>query len=299
VGVLECSRPFTDLFAPHSENCSANSSPSSRLHVIVIMKRLACIICLLYVVVACTDNDIPEVFDCTTSTLELTVESVQQASACDASDGSIAVRASGGAGPYTYSANGPAQSEPVLEGLSPGIYTVSVTDANGCTVQVPNVNVPAPGFTVTTNLMPDTSCLDGTGSVTVEVSDGTPPYQYRLADGSYGTSNVFSGLKRGMHVITVRDESGCEVELRVTIPRGNTGVSWKDDVLPIVKTSCALNGCHDGLVRPDLSRYDKAKFYAEKMKEFTQDGSMPFEGSITQEQIDLIACWVDDGAPDN
>jgi hypothetical protein len=265
----------------------------------VMMKRLACIICFLYIVVACTDNDIPEAFDCTTSTLELTVESVQQASACDASDGSITVLASGGAEPYTYSANGPAQNELVLDGLSPGLYTVSVTDANGCTAQVPNVNVPAPGFTVTADLTPDTSCLEGTGSVTVEVADGTPPYQYRLADGPYGTSNIFNGLKRGTHVLTVKDDAGCEVQLNITIPRGITGVSWKNEILPIVKMSCALNGCHDGLVRPDLSRYDKAKFYAEKMKELTQDGSMPFEGTITQEQIDLIACWVDDGAPDN
>jgi hypothetical protein len=269
------------------------------LRIIVIMRIFLWIVCLTAIVVACTDNDINEPFDCATSSLTLSVEAVQQASACDASDGSITVAASGGAEPYKYSVEGAEQDEPVLDGLRPGIYTVSVTDANGCTAAIPNVAVLAPGFTVTTNLTPDTSCLEGTGSVTVEVSDGTPPYEYRLGNGPYGISNVFSGLKRGVHVIEVRDNSGCEVELRVTIPRGNTGVSWKDDVLPIVKASCALSGCHDGLVRPDLSRYDKAKFYAQEMKEFTQDGSMPFEGSITQEQIDLIACWVDDGAPDN
>ncbi|HEY8513600.1 MAG TPA: SprB repeat-containing protein [Cyclobacteriaceae bacterium] len=263
------------------------------------MKRLACIICFVYAVVGCSDNDIPEAFDCTTSTLALGVETVQPASACDASDGSITVLASGGAEPYKYSVGGSGQDEPVLDGLSPGIYTVSVTDANGCTAQVPNVTVPSPGLAVTTDLSPDTSCLEGTGAVTVEVSEGTPPYEYRLADGPYGAINIFEGLKRGPHVISVRDGSGCEMQLNVTIPRGNTGVSWKDDILPIVKASCALSGCHDGLVRPDLSHYDKAKFYAQKMKEYTQDKSMPFEGSIPQEQIDLIACWVDDGAPNN
>ncbi len=254
---------------------------------------------LTVAVAACTEKDLPKAFDCTTSSLTLSVEAVQQASACDASDGSITVSAAGGAEPYEYTVGGPGQQDAVFDGLNPGIYTAMVTDANGCTALVPNVAVPAAGFTVTALLTPDTSCLEGTGAVTVEVADGTPPYQYRLADGAYSTSNILLGLKRGTHVVSVRDDAGCEVDLHVTIPRGITGVSWKNDILPIVKTSCALNGCHDGLVRPDLSHYDKAKFYAEKMKELTQDGSMPFEGSITQEQIDLIACWVDDGAPDN
>ncbi len=161
------------------------------------------------------------------------------------------------------------------------------------------MTVPAKGFTITTDLTPDTSCLEGTGGVTIHVADGMPPYQYRLSDGLYGSTNTFTGLRRGPHSVSVKDDAGCEVHLHITIPQGITGVSWKDDVLPIVKTNCALNGCHDGLVRPDLSRYDKAKFYADEMKELTQDGSMPFEGSISREQVDLIACWVDDGAADN
>lgn len=263
------------------------------------MRGFLWIVCFASVIAACSDNDISEPFDCTTSSLTLWAETAQQASACDATDGSITVEAAGGAEPYEFSVNGAKQAGGVFVGLGPGIYTVTVTDANGCTAQLPNVAVPAAGFTVTADLTPDTSCLEGTGAVTVEVADGTPPYQYRLADGPYGTSNVFTGLRRGTHVVSVRDDAGCEVELHVTIPQGHTGVSWKDDVLPIVKTSCALNGCHDGLVRPDLSRYDKASFYAREMKELTQDGSMPFEGSISQEQVDLIACWVDDGAPNN
>ncbi len=263
------------------------------------MKRFLYIACLLVVVASCTEGDVPKVFDCTTSSLTLSIQAIQQASACDASDGSITVSVSGGAAPYVFSVGGPEQQEGAFSGLNPGIYTATVTDANGCVAQVPNVTVPAAGFTVTTGLTPDTSCLEGTGGVTLEVADGTPPYQYRLADGPFGDSNVFVGLRRGTHVLTVRDDAGCEVQLHVTIPRGITGVSWKNDVLPIVKMSCALNGCHDGLVRPDLSRYDKARFYAAKMKEYTQDGSMPFEGSITQNEIDLIGCWVDDGAPEN
>jgi hypothetical protein len=66
-----------------------------------------------------------------------------------------------------------------------------------------------------------------------------------------------------------------------------------------MNTYCALSGCHDGRRRPDLRLYERAKFYAKAIKSKTQDRSMPFEGSLTQEQIDVIACWVDDGALEN
>lgn len=76
-------------------------------------------------------------------------------------------------------------------------------------------------------------------------------------------------------------------------------VSWQADVLPIIQQSCAISGCHNGISRTDLRRYELAKANASDIKAFTQDRSMPFEGTITQQQIDLIGCWVDAGAPQN
>src|SRR5690606_21113256 len=127
------------------------------------------------VVAACTEKDVPRALDCTTSSLTLSVESVQQASACDAIDGSLTVAADGGEAPYEYSVGGPAQESPGFEGLSPGLYTAQVTDATGCTLRVPFVAIPASWSTATAYLTPDTSSLEGTGGVTVAVADGTPP----------------------------------------------------------------------------------------------------------------------------
>jgi len=249
---------------------------------------------------ACSGNDVPEPFDCEASTLDLVIESVQGTSNCNATDGSIAVAATGGEGPYVYVLN---SSDPQPDGnftsLSAGIFTITVTDAHQCTAKVNNVSVMATGFTISTEITPDNSCLDGTGTVTLHAGEATPPYLYKLGNGDYTPNNLFSGLQNGEHRLYVKDNSNCEVSLNVTVPRGNSGVSWEHDILPIVKASCALSGCHDGLLRPDLSVYEKAHFYANLMKQYTQDRSMPFEGSIPQDQIDLIACWVDDGAPEN
>lgn len=257
--------------------------------------------CIAFILLeACSSDDIPQPFDCEGSTLDLIIESVQGTSNCNATDGSIMASATGGEGPYAYSLNslGP-QTNGNFTSLSAGIYTVTVTDSHQCTAKMNNVSVTATGFTISAEVTPDNSCLDGSGTVTLHASDATPPYQYKLGDGNYTESNLFSALQEGEHTISVKDNSNCEVSLNVTVPRGNSGVSWEQEILPIVKASCALSGCHDGLLRPDLSKYEKAHFYANLMKEYTLDRSMPFEGSITQDQIDLIACWVDDGAPEN
>ncbi len=88
--------------------------------------------------------------------------------------------------------------------------------------------------------------------------------------------------------------SGPEPEPLVCDPE----VSWQNDILPIMASSCANAGCHDGITRRDWMDYDEVKRYAASIKQRTVDRSMPFDGPpLSQEQINLIACWVDAGAP--
>lgn len=78
------------------------------------------------------------------------------------------------------------------------------------------------------------------------------------------------------------------------------GTSWQKDILPIMEASCAGVGCHDGISRRDWTDYEEVKQYATAIKQRTQDRSMPFDGPpLPQEQINIIACWVDAGAPEN
>src|SRR4051812_15817555 len=54
--------------------------------------------------------------------------------------------------------------------------------------------------------------------------------------------------------------------------------SWQKDILPIIKSSCAVSGCHDGISRRDWTEYDEVKRYAASAKLRTQNRSMPFDG---------------------
>ncbi|WP_430402526.1 gliding motility-associated C-terminal domain-containing protein [Fluviicola sp.] len=97
----------------------------------------------------------------------------------------------GGTAPYTYTwSNGfVGQTQDVIQ-LTPGIYTVSVADQNGCTTAAPNaVNLtmlPILAF----NLTGDTSICGGNNIVLqVNVTNGAPTYSYLWSTSPNDTLN--------------------------------------------------------------------------------------------------------------
>lgn len=64
--------------------------------------------------------------------------------------------------------------------------------------------------TVTTAQAPAITRIDVSGfNATVYVSGGTPPYRYSLNGIDYQTSNVLTGLSRGLHTVYVLGSDGC------------------------------------------------------------------------------------------
>ncbi|MGC3946966.1 MAG: hypothetical protein QM762_21025 [Chryseolinea sp.] len=242
----------------------------------------------------------PDPVDCSASGPIISLGTVANATSCSIADGSISVTASGGKEPYLFKINDlPSQADGAFNNLSAGAYTVSVTDANACSAFVENVAIKASDFKFSTMLVGDSDCLGGNGQVTINVEQLNPPYSYRLGTGSFGEANVFSGLATGTYGFTVKDNTGCSVFLSVTVPRAFSGTSWQNDIRPIIVKSCATSGCHNGESRMDLRVFENAKFYAASIKSKTRDRSMPREGTLSQKEIDLISCWVDDGAVAN
>jgi hypothetical protein len=76
-------------------------------------------------------------------------------------------------------------------------------------------------------------------------------------------------------------------------------ISWQKHILPIMTTSCATDGCHDGISRLDWRDYDLVKQYDVVIRQRTADRSMPFDKTLPQHEIDMITCWIDKGSPDN
>lgn len=83
-------------------------------------------------------------------------------------------------------------------------------------------------------------------------------------------------------------------------------VSYASEVDPIVNTSCAITDCHNGDNGADKNWTVFSNFQSKSTtvkdritRPAGVDGHMPAAGSITEEQIQTIVCWVDQGAKDN
>ncbi len=258
-----------------------------RNHLVLVIVGLVCFSC----------GDDPDPVDCDRSGPIISLGVVVNATSCSIEDGSIGVSATGGKEPYQFSLNDEVpQADGQFNNLHAGVYTVIVTDANGCSKSVDNVSVKAADFTFQADIVADSDCLSGNGKITINVEQVNPPYAFKLGTGSFSEDSTFANLSVGTYGLTVKDNNDCSVFLSLTVPRGPTGTSWEQDIKPIISNSCAKSGCHDGGSRSDLRVFDNAKLHAKSIKSKTQDRSMPREGTLTQSQIDLIACWVDDGA---
>ncbi len=78
-------------------------------------------------------------------------------------------------------------------------------------------------------------------------------------------------------------------------------VLYSATIAPLIANNCMP--CHngDGSIpqAPNLTLYATVQSNAELIKEVTQSGRMPKDGTITDAQIAAIKCWVDNGALDN
>lgn len=126
-------------------------------------------------------------------------------------DGRAAALASGGSPPYDYNWGGP-----VADGLSAGLYHLTLTDANGCLL-ADSIEVGAPAPLQAVVIPEPASCADrADGRAAVqEMSGGTAPYTASWDDGRQGFSNVW--LSPGLHQVTLTDARGCTLALNVDI----------------------------------------------------------------------------------
>ena len=136
------------------------------------------------------------------------------ASCFGSSDGTAEVTVSGGTPfpnsvyQYTWSATG-IPNVPMLDDVSAGIYTVTVTDANGCTAEA-NVEIGEPEEIqinlVTTNI----SCNGlNDGSALAEITGGNAPYTFQWNNPNNSTSAFIENLSPGAYGLSVTDANSC------------------------------------------------------------------------------------------
>lgn len=123
-------------------------------------------------------------------------------------DGSVGLSVNGGAAPYTFSWNS-GQQVAALNNLTAGTYTVTVTDANGCTaVASTTVNEPT-SITSSINSTNAGCAGENNGSITLNVNGGTPGYSYDWSNGA--TIQNISGLSAGTYTVTITDANNCSM----------------------------------------------------------------------------------------
>lgn len=142
-----------------------------------------------------------------TAALAVTV-SADSTSCAESMDGSATVDdISGGTAPYSYDwGEGPAG--PTRDSLAAGAYTLTITDAAGCALQVPFA-IQAPASLNLINSQADSAQCFGSsdGSVSLEVAGGTVPYTYSWDNGGIGAS--VDSLTAGDYQATITDANGC------------------------------------------------------------------------------------------
>ena len=245
--------------------------------------------------IRCADHKLPAPIQCDDNPVILDLVSVVDAD-CILKNGIIEVNASGGTGNYLFRVNGgEPQIASVFVDLGAGVYEVSAEDDNNCrgTLEVTVRNKEGVNISFQTTAA---GCKESNGTITVEAFNGVEPYEYKIGNSSYSSANTFTDLAHGDHTVVVRDNSGCELAQTVKV---KSGISYSASVDTIIETNCVVSGCHNGSQFPDFRNFNNIQANAAQIKTLTGNRTMPENGSLTQAEIDLIACWVDDGASNN
>ncbi len=129
--------------------------------------------------------------------------------------GTINTLTTGGIPGYTYdwintdTLNIFSSTDQNLTGLYANLYTVTITDGNGCT-QVEEVNLNSPDPLWATIDADSVTCFDyRDGALYLEAKGGIGPYQYSLDGDSFSSTSAFIGLETGYYTIYIEDRNGC------------------------------------------------------------------------------------------
>lgn len=146
-------------------------------------------------------------------------------------NGGAIIAISGGQGPFGVLWNN-GFAGPAIGNLCPGVYTATVTDADGCQqMQIVQIMEPNPLILSNSNVINDAS-NSGTGSITVAINGGTMPYTYawtRNGQPFSATQNLF-GLFSGQYVLLVTDARGCTFSTPAfTISTSSVATSTPED----------------------------------------------------------------------
>ncbi|MES2762774.1 MAG: gliding motility-associated C-terminal domain-containing protein [Bacteroidota bacterium] len=140
-----------------------------------------------------------------------------------ASTGSASISLSGGTGPFSYTWSPSGGNAASASGLTAGVYTISVSDANSCSGSTTvSITQPTAALSVTITNSP-TGCGTAVGSATATSAGGTPSYNYTWSAPIIAIGNIANNLAAGTYSVLVTDANGCQETATTTIMSAGGG----------------------------------------------------------------------------
>jgi gliding motility-associated-like protein len=162
------------------------------------------------------------------------------------SNGSVTVGISGGTMPYTYSWSPSGGTTAIANNLAAGGYTLTIVDANFCSV-TQTITVTQPPVLTLTVTQTNILCSGlSTGSATATAVGGTGPYVIGVNSTPQQSGVTFtgietaSGLPAGSYTFGVQDENSCQAIFPIIITQPSP-LSYT-----ITQTNITCNGLNNG-----------------------------------------------------
>ncbi len=158
------------------------------------------------------------------------------------SNGTATVVATGGNTPYSYSWAPYGGTAATATGLAAGTYSVTVTDAGGCTATATaTVSQPSSAISGTTVITNIACSGNSTGAINLTPAGGTAPYTFNWGGGI--TTEDRTGLAAGTYTVIITDANGCTATVNATVTQPTTVVSGTT-----VVTNISCNGGSNGAI---------------------------------------------------
>ncbi len=218
----------------------------------------------------------------TQPTAPISLSSTNTPTCFGAALGSIDLSVTGGTGSYSYLWNNTEVTQDLTD-LAPGIYTVTVTDANLCEATLSDTII-QPTEVVLTETHENVLCYgDATGSINVSVTGGVPQYTYAWDN---GTSNQdLANIPIGTYTLIVVDSDNCPDTISVQITQPNAPLN-----ISSTTTDVFCNGGSDGTISATVSGGTTGYSYSWDSGQTTEDLSGVSAGTYVLTVTDANGC---------
>jgi len=218
--------------------------------------------------------------------LAMTISIIGTDPSCNgACNGTATVSAQNGTLPYTYLWNDPGfQSNATATGLCQGVFSVRVTDANGCGSILDSVAIIDPPAIVLTTSSIDATCGLSDGSVSVSASNGISPYSYNWSNGCLTSTCI--GLAAGSFTVTVTDANNCMEVATISITDGAGGIASI-----VIDANISCFGVCDGIATASIVGGTAPFTYLwNQGSQITQTATGLCAGSVDVQITDIAGC---------